>query len=84
MCDGSNISGTQLSNSFFLKETVSAFKLLLSVILFQPFNDLNFSVEAEFAKLKLGDLSIVTTLGVGGFGRVELVSDVLTSEINCL
>ncbi|XP_052768823.1 cGMP-dependent protein kinase 1-like isoform X2 [Mya arenaria] len=31
------------------------------------------NVDAEFAKLKLGDLSIVTTLGVGGFGRVELV-----------
>ncbi|XP_060576647.1 cGMP-dependent protein kinase 1-like [Ruditapes philippinarum] len=31
------------------------------------------NVAAEFAKLKLGDLSIVTTLGVGGFGRVELV-----------
>ncbi|KAL3877721.1 hypothetical protein ACJMK2_035386, partial [Sinanodonta woodiana] len=30
-------------------------------------------VDAEFAKLKLGDLNIVATLGVGGFGRVELV-----------
>ncbi|KAK3089563.1 hypothetical protein FSP39_004640 [Pinctada imbricata] len=29
--------------------------------------------DPEFAKLKLSDLSIVTTLGVGGFGRVELV-----------
>ncbi|KAK3580700.1 hypothetical protein CHS0354_005703 [Potamilus streckersoni] len=30
-------------------------------------------IDAEFAKLKLGDLNIVATLGVGGFGRVELV-----------
>ncbi|CAG0888429.1 unnamed protein product [Darwinula stevensoni] len=27
----------------------------------------------EFANLKLGDLRVLTTLGVGGFGRVELV-----------
>lgn len=26
----------------------------------------------DIAKVKLGDLRIVTTLGVGGFGRVEL------------
>ena len=32
------------------------------------------SVDTEYAKLKLGDLSAVSTLGVGGFGRVELVS----------
>lgn len=31
------------------------------------------SFDAEFTKLKLSDLSIVATLGVGGFGRVELV-----------
>ncbi|XP_070186125.1 cGMP-dependent protein kinase 1-like [Littorina saxatilis] len=30
-------------------------------------------VDSEYAKLKLGDLSMVATLGVGGFGRVELV-----------
>ncbi|XP_076454893.1 cGMP-dependent protein kinase 1-like isoform X2 [Babylonia areolata] len=30
-------------------------------------------VDSEFAKLRLGDLSMVATLGVGGFGRVELV-----------
>lgn len=29
--------------------------------------------EPEFLKLKLSDISIVATLGVGGFGRVELV-----------
>ena len=28
----------------------------------------------EFAKVNLRDLSIIKTLGVGGFGRVELVS----------
>ena len=37
------------------------------------FYSLYSSADSEFAKLKLGDLSIVTTLGVGGFGRVELV-----------
>ncbi|XP_060063493.1 cGMP-dependent protein kinase 1-like [Ylistrum balloti] len=29
--------------------------------------------DPEFVKLKLSDISIVATLGVGGFGRVELV-----------
>ncbi len=29
---------------------------------------------AEFADVKLGDLEVVATLGVGGFGRVELVT----------
>ena len=32
-----------------------------------------FSVHQEFKTLKLSDLRIVATLGVGGFGRVELV-----------
>ena len=32
-----------------------------------------FSVHQEFKPLKLSDLRIVATLGVGGFGRVELV-----------
>lgn len=27
----------------------------------------------EFASLKLSDFTVVATLGVGGFGRVELV-----------
>jgi len=31
-------------------------------------------LDAEFAKVSLKDLRIVTTLGVGGFGRVELVT----------
>ena len=31
-------------------------------------------VSSEFAPLRLGDLAIIATLGVGGFGRVELVS----------
>ncbi|KFM74514.1 cGMP-dependent protein kinase, isozyme 2 forms cD4/T1/T3A/T3B, partial [Stegodyphus mimosarum] len=30
-------------------------------------------VDEEFTKLKLTDLRVITTLGVGGFGRVELV-----------
>ncbi|BFZ17666.1 hypothetical protein BsWGS_20704 [Bradybaena similaris] len=33
----------------------------------------NAGVESEYAKLKLSDLSMIATLGVGGFGRVELV-----------
>lgn len=28
---------------------------------------------SEFAQLRLGDLDVVATLGIGGFGRVELV-----------
>ena len=31
------------------------------------------SVHEEFKALKLQDLRIIATLGVGGFGRVELV-----------
>ncbi|KAK3774776.1 hypothetical protein RRG08_019639 [Elysia crispata] len=30
-------------------------------------------VDSEYAKLKLTDLTMIATLGVGGFGRVELV-----------
>lgn len=30
---------------------------------------------AFFANLKLSDFNIIDTLGVGGFGRVELVGD---------
>lgn len=30
-------------------------------------------VKAEYEDIKFSDLAIVTTLGVGGFGRVELV-----------
>ena len=35
-----------------------------------PFRD---SVDLEFASTRLEDLEVVTTLGMGGFGRVELV-----------
>lgn len=28
----------------------------------------------EYEKLKLSDFTVVATLGIGGFGRVELVS----------
>ena len=31
------------------------------------------SIHEEFKTLKLQDLRIIATLGVGGFGRVELV-----------
>ena len=32
-----------------------------------------FRIHEEFKSLKLSDLRIIATLGVGGFGRVELV-----------
>jgi hypothetical protein len=32
-----------------------------------------FRIHEEFKALKLSDLRIIATLGVGGFGRVELV-----------
>lgn len=31
------------------------------------------SIESEFKCVELRDLEIITTLGIGGFGRVELV-----------
>jgi hypothetical protein len=31
--------------------------------------------DRDLANLRLADVEIVCTLGVGGFGRVELVSD---------
>ncbi|XP_072038563.1 cGMP-dependent protein kinase 1-like [Amphiura filiformis] len=31
-------------------------------------------VDTEFAEIKLTDITVISTLGVGGFGRVELVS----------
>jgi len=33
-------------------------------------------VAKEFASLRLSDFTVIATLGVGGFGRVELVSAV--------
>lgn len=39
------------------------------------------SVDSEYTKLKLGDLSMVATLGVGGFGRVELVSSPMLESV---
>ena len=32
------------------------------------------SLENQFKELRLNDLDVVGTLGIGGFGRVELVS----------
>ena len=32
-------------------------------------------IQDELAKIRLEDLDIVATLGVGGFGRVELVKN---------
>lgn len=34
---------------------------------------INFRLNEEFANLRLSDLRIIATLGIGGFGRVELV-----------
>lgn len=36
---------------------------------------------AFFANLKLSDFNIIDTLGVGGFGRVELVGNLFFSEL---
>ena len=33
-----------------------------------------YRIDAEFANVTLQDLRVITTLGVGGFGRVELVT----------
>lgn len=33
------------------------------------------AISKEFENITLHDLELVATLGVGGFGRVELVSD---------
>ena len=35
-------------------------------------------MDSEFANIKLTDISVLATLGVGGFGRVELVSIPIT------
>ena len=32
------------------------------------------AVEPEYQHIQLSDLEIISTLGIGGFGRVELVS----------
>ena len=32
------------------------------------------SIEEEFKNLTLEDIEVIATLGIGGFGRVELVS----------
>jgi hypothetical protein len=32
----------------------------------------------EFAHIGLEDLTVIKTLGVGGFGRVELVSQIIS------
>lgn len=36
---------------------------------------------AFFANLKLSDFNIIDTLGVGGFGRVELVGNLFLFEV---
>lgn len=38
-------------------------------------------LSAEFASLRLSDFTVIATLGIGGFGRVELVSQVVSFEI---
>ena len=43
---------------------------------------------SEYAQVRLGDLDVVATLGIGGFGRVELVQCAydrsLTVALKCL
>ncbi len=43
---------------------------------------------SEYAQVRLGDLDVVATLGIGGFGRVELVQCAydrsLTFALKCL
>ena len=34
---------------------------------------IGFRIQDGFAQVQLSDLRVITTLGVGGFGRVELV-----------
>ncbi|XP_071108152.1 cGMP-dependent protein kinase 1-like isoform X1 [Haliotis cracherodii] len=36
-------------------------------------DEISAGIDSEYTKLKLKDLSVIATLGVGGFGRVELV-----------
>ena len=40
----------------------------------------NFRIHEEFKALKLSDLRIIATLGVGGFGRVELVCELFGNK----
>ncbi|KAL7301057.1 hypothetical protein TKK_0006329 [Trichogramma kaykai] len=42
-------------------------------IQYQDEIDIRKKINEEFAKVNLEDLTVITTLGVGGFGRVELV-----------
>ena len=55
--------------------TVSSYNQLIGVTRVYP-DDLKSDavpIAPEFVNLKLSDLKILATLGVGGFGRVELV-----------
>lgn len=40
-------------------------------------------MEAQFKGLELSDLEVVATLGIGGFGRVELVRDWMAGDLDC-
>lgn len=66
----------------------SCFKIFLGVVprtsggngsdvLLSPVRD---KPDKEFANIQLKDLEIVATLGMGGFGRVELVSQRLSGK----
>ncbi len=46
-------------------------------IVFSP-RGLSTDLPDEISQLRLGELAIIATLGVGGFGRVELVSSFST------
>lgn len=40
------------------------------------------SLEEEFKHIQLDDLDVIATLGVGGFGRVQLVSKIFSVSLN--
>ena len=60
------------------------FQATQTYFMFFPSSRLSKAALDEFANVKLEDLTIVKTLGVGGFGRVELVSLNLTEVILCM
>lgn len=37
-------------------------------------------MESEFSNIRFNEVHVIATLGVGGFGRVELVSEVINTQ----
>lgn len=62
---------------FILQKLHGLYTMCFAIVLTDSyiiFFFLIFRANEEFSDIRLCDLRIVTTLGVGGFGRVELVS----------